>query len=379
MSTNKNDRFGELSAPQMNMLLMIRVRETVSVTELAALLNVSPPSVSTMVDRLVELHLKNLERFLRLVGDSIDIILFGDDLGMQTSLPVSPAKWRTYLKPCYMQLYQPFRRAGHYVYMHTDGHIVEIIPDLIEIGIDAINPVQISCVGMDARGLKDDFGDKITFWGCLGSQSTIQFASPEGIVAEVRRLCAENDVVGVEIVEHGMDGLMIDTGCAHTSRELLAALDAKQPIELRDIRLVPLANADAAQDRYLPPTTAAGAVPGGPLAVTRLLPNEPNPFNPATIIRYELAAAAPVRLQIFDVGGRLVRTLFVGEFATGAQSFTWDGRSDTGAPVASGTNPPEAMVICPCTTGTLASVAAGICNDLIDRAADVALGQPKPG
>lgn len=54
MSTNKDDRFGELSAPQMNMLMMIRVRETVSVTELAALLNVSPPSVSTMVDRLVE-------------------------------------------------------------------------------------------------------------------------------------------------------------------------------------------------------------------------------------------------------------------------------------------------------------------------------------
>ncbi len=54
MRTNKDDRFGELSAPQMNMLMMIRVRETVSVTELAALLNVSPPSVSTMVDRLVE-------------------------------------------------------------------------------------------------------------------------------------------------------------------------------------------------------------------------------------------------------------------------------------------------------------------------------------
>jgi DNA-binding MarR family transcriptional regulator len=54
MSTAKNDRFGELSAPQMNMLMMIRVREAVSVTELAALLNVSPPSVSTMVDRLVE-------------------------------------------------------------------------------------------------------------------------------------------------------------------------------------------------------------------------------------------------------------------------------------------------------------------------------------
>ena len=61
------------------------------------------------------------------LGDPPQIVSFGDDLGMQTSLPIHPDKWRRYLKPCYMQLYQPFRQAGHYVYMHTDGHIAEII------------------------------------------------------------------------------------------------------------------------------------------------------------------------------------------------------------------------------------------------------------
>jgi len=65
---------------------------------------------------------------------------FGDDLGMQDSLPVSPEKWRRYLKPCFTEIYRPFREAGHYVYMHTDGHVIEIVQDLAECGVNVVNP-----------------------------------------------------------------------------------------------------------------------------------------------------------------------------------------------------------------------------------------------
>ena len=59
---------------------------------------------------------------------------------MQTSLPISPDKWRKYLKPCYAQLFAPFREAGHYLYFHSDGHILELIPDLMECRVSVINP-----------------------------------------------------------------------------------------------------------------------------------------------------------------------------------------------------------------------------------------------
>ena len=80
---------------------------------------------------------------------------FGDDLGMQASLPMSPEKWRQYLKPCFAQIYKPVRDAGHYVYMHTDGHIVEIIPDLIDCGVNVLNP-QVGANGLEnlARACK---------------------------------------------------------------------------------------------------------------------------------------------------------------------------------------------------------------------------------
>jgi uroporphyrinogen decarboxylase len=80
--------------------------------------------------------------------DTPQIVHLGDDLGMQTSLPIHPTKWRKYLKPCYMQLYQPFRQAGHYVYMHTDGHIAEIIPDLVDCGVNVVNP-QVRANGLE--------------------------------------------------------------------------------------------------------------------------------------------------------------------------------------------------------------------------------------
>ncbi|MBE0696906.1 MAG: hypothetical protein IH586_08275 [Anaerolineaceae bacterium] len=99
-----------------------------------------PPELQMLIDTVLQYNLRQTQLRLASLKQSDDILYFGDDLGMQTSLPMSPKKWRKYLKPCYQQIYKPFIEAGHYVYMHTDGHILEIIPDLIEIGVKIINP-----------------------------------------------------------------------------------------------------------------------------------------------------------------------------------------------------------------------------------------------
>lgn len=99
-----------------------------------------PPELQMLIDIVLQYNLRQAQIRLESVKEPGQIVYFGDDLGMQTSLPMNPRKWRKYLKPCFQQIYQPFVEAGHYIYMHTDGHILEIIPDLIEAGVKVINP-----------------------------------------------------------------------------------------------------------------------------------------------------------------------------------------------------------------------------------------------
>ena len=91
--------------------------------------------------RQVHIALKNAEPAPQVIG-------FGDDLGMQHALPISPALWRHYLKPAFKAIYDPVKAAGHWVYMHTDGCIWEIVPDLADCGVDILNP-QFRANGMD--------------------------------------------------------------------------------------------------------------------------------------------------------------------------------------------------------------------------------------
>ncbi len=119
------------------------------------------------LDRLTEIHLRNLDKFLAAVAEHIDIILFGDDLGMQSGPQVSPAMYREYFKPRERAMWQMVRqRAPHLkIMLHCCGGVRELLADLIDAGLEAINPVQVTCRGMDAAGLKRDFGRSITFWG----------------------------------------------------------------------------------------------------------------------------------------------------------------------------------------------------------------------
>jgi len=125
-----------------------------------------PDHAEEVLERLVEIHLANLEKYLGLVGPYIDIIAFGDDLGMQNGPQMSRAMYQRLFKPRHARMWRRAKElADVKVMLHCCGGVRPLLPDLIDAGLDAINPVQISCAGMDAAGLKHDFGRELTFWG----------------------------------------------------------------------------------------------------------------------------------------------------------------------------------------------------------------------
>lgn len=147
------------------------------------MLAMDPPAVHDFLDKLTEIHMKNLESFLGAVGNNIDIILFGDDLGMQSGPQISPEMYREFFKPRHQIMWSKAKAlADVKVMLHCCGGVRELLPDLIDAGLDAINPVQISARGMEATLLKKDFGKEIVFWG--GGCDT-QKILPEGTPDEV--------------------------------------------------------------------------------------------------------------------------------------------------------------------------------------------------
>ena len=156
------------------------------------LLAAEPRRIHRFLDRLVEYHLANLERYLSAVGEHIDVILFGDDLGTQTATQMSPAMYREFFKPRHAAMWRRAKElADVKVMLHCCGEVRAHLPDLIEAGLDAINPVQISCPGMEAAGLKADFGRDLVFWGGgCDTQTILPEASPEAVADHVRRQVA---------------------------------------------------------------------------------------------------------------------------------------------------------------------------------------------
>jgi uroporphyrinogen decarboxylase len=147
-----------------------------------------PDFYADVLDRLTDLFLA----FVRIWADvPADAIMFGDDWGYQRGVILGPERWRTFIKPRWARIYEAVHAQGKLAISHCCGSIVDILPDIVEIGLDVLESVQPEARGMNPYPLKKRWGDQITFWGCLGSQSTIQFSSPEGIATEVRRLRAE--------------------------------------------------------------------------------------------------------------------------------------------------------------------------------------------
>jgi uroporphyrinogen decarboxylase len=127
--------------------------------------------------------------FLDEVGDLLDVIMIGDDLTGQHGPLFSPAFYRQVVRPRQQRVIDAIKaHTQAKIWYHTCGNCVEYIPDLIEMGVDALNPVQISARGMDPELLKKSFGREITFWGgAIDTQHILPFATPEEVRAEVRK------------------------------------------------------------------------------------------------------------------------------------------------------------------------------------------------
>lgn len=153
------------------------------------MLAAEPQRAHRFLDRLVEIHMANLERFLGTVGEYIDVILFGDDLGMQTGPMMSPQMYCEFFKPRHKILWNRAKElADVKVMLHCCGGVRELFPHLIEAGLDAINPVQISCSGMNAVELKAEFGRDITFWGGgCDTRDVLPNGTPAQVAEHVRR------------------------------------------------------------------------------------------------------------------------------------------------------------------------------------------------
>jgi uroporphyrinogen decarboxylase len=149
------------------------------------LMAAEPQRVHAFLDRLAEIHLANLDSFLGAVGPYIDVVLFGDDLGMQSGPQMSRKMYQEFFKPRHAKMWRRAKELANVkVQLHCCGGVRPLLPDLIEAGLDAINPVQISCSGMETRGLKEDFGGQLTLWG--GGCDT-HFVLSRGTPEEIRR------------------------------------------------------------------------------------------------------------------------------------------------------------------------------------------------
>ena len=141
-----------------------------------------------LLDHMAELTSGMMIAALEQVGQYVDVALFPDDLGMQDMCLVSPAMYRRLLKPRHRKLVEAIKSCTKAkVLMHSDGSIYPIIGDLIDIGVDALNPVQVSARQMDTDVLKREFGENLTFWGAVDTHRVLPLGSPQDVEAEVKR------------------------------------------------------------------------------------------------------------------------------------------------------------------------------------------------
>jgi uroporphyrinogen decarboxylase len=144
----------------------------------------NPEFATALLDKMLEIRTFQATYYAEI---GVDILHTGDDLGMQHSLIMSVAMWRKWFKPRLAQVIQAARRIKPdlLVEYHTDGYVEPFIPELIEIGIDVLNPVQPEC--MDPAEIKRKYGDRLAFSGTVGNQSTLPFGTPD----DVRRVVKE--------------------------------------------------------------------------------------------------------------------------------------------------------------------------------------------
>ncbi len=161
-----------------------------SMLDLAA----DPDFAEAFMERLTQIALRAWNHFLDEVGEYLDVATFGDDLGMQDRPLISPAMYRRLIKPRHARIVEAIKaRTKAKVFMHSCGAVTEFIPDIIEIGVDILNPIQVSATGMDDTAeLKRRYGQHLTFWGGVcNSQRVLPFGTLTEVQEETQRRIAD--------------------------------------------------------------------------------------------------------------------------------------------------------------------------------------------
>ena len=158
-----------------------------------ALMNLvlKPKQMEKLLRKIHDINLQFWEKGLAVVGDNIDIAMHSDDLGMQTGLIMSPDMYRKFIKPLHAEMIEMVKKKAKgdvKFLLHSCGSVHSLIPDFIEIGVDILNPVQVSAAGMDTRELKKTFGNDICFCGGgVDTQRILPRGTPEQVKDEVKR------------------------------------------------------------------------------------------------------------------------------------------------------------------------------------------------
>lgn len=148
-----------------------------------------PFFMDKLLDKLTEIEMAFWEFFLPRLGRYFDIVLFADDFAGQQGLLISKSMFQRFFKPRYRQLFSLIKKkAPHlFFFFHSCGAVYELIPELLEIGIDILNPVQVSARRMDPKKLKKEFGECLTFWGGIDTQWVLPFGDTQKVRDEVKR------------------------------------------------------------------------------------------------------------------------------------------------------------------------------------------------
>lgn len=150
----------------------------------------SPAFMHRLLEKLMEIDIAFWEEFLPVVGPYLDMVMYADDFAGQNSMLISMKMYREYFRGRYQQIFDVIReKAPHTkIFFHSCGAIYDFIPELIDLGVDIVNPVQVSAAGMDTKRLKKEFGKDIVFWGGgMDTQHVLPRGTPQEVKDEVKR------------------------------------------------------------------------------------------------------------------------------------------------------------------------------------------------
>jgi uroporphyrinogen decarboxylase len=140
------------------------------------------------MSKITEIRKQNAEYFLSEVGEYLDVFQLADDLAMQNGPYMSPELYREMIKPHQVELFRFVKElTPAKIYYHSCGSVAGLLDDLIDVGVDILNPVQVSADGMETNQLKQRFGDRLSFWGAIDTTAVLPKGTVDDVQNEVKK------------------------------------------------------------------------------------------------------------------------------------------------------------------------------------------------